>query len=123
MINVSIVLGLRYNAADPCWWEDWHCGAIAHYSFLHHLRAGSLGAYDFTTWDLSYPEYQRWSINFFAFNSSDLSGPLISTEKDDEVSDFIYSNSSSIRALVQAGCFALLKNQIHAITSLLSVSA
>ncbi|CAL8463666.1 g3200 [Coccomyxa elongata] len=75
----------RYGAGDACWWADWQCAAIAHYSFLHHLRAGSLGAYDFNTWDLSYPEYQRWSINFFAFNSSDLSGPLITDERDDEV--------------------------------------
>ena len=79
----------RYEAVDACWWADWQCAAIAHYSFLHRLRAGTLDAYDFNTWDLSYPEYQRWSINFFAFNSSDLSGPLISDEPDDEVNSLI----------------------------------
>ena len=77
----------RYEAGDACWSLDWQCAAIAHYSFLHHLRAGSLDAYDFNTWDLSYPEYQRWSINFFAFNSSDLTGPLLTDKTDDEVGE------------------------------------
>lgn len=53
------------------------------------MHEGSLAAYDFSTWDLSWPEYHRWSINFFAFNSSDLSGPLISNETDDEASSLL----------------------------------
>lgn len=32
---------------------------------------GTLCAYDYGTWDLSWPDHPRWSINFFAFNSSD----------------------------------------------------
>ncbi|KAK9917316.1 hypothetical protein WJX75_003075 [Coccomyxa subellipsoidea] len=74
-----------YKTDDACFWEQWECAAVAHYSFLHHMRAGSLAAYAFNNWDLCYPDYHRWSINFFLFNSSDLLGDLISNEIDDEV--------------------------------------
>jgi hypothetical protein len=77
--------GCRYKTDDACFWEQWECAAVAHYSFLHHMRAGSLAAYAFNNWDLCYPDYHRWSINFFLFNSSDLLGDLISNEIDDEV--------------------------------------
>ena len=46
---------------------------------------GSLCAYDFGTWDLSWPDYPRWSINFYAFNSSDILDNINPDAHDDEV--------------------------------------
>jgi hypothetical protein len=49
---------------------------------------GTLCAYDFGTWDLSWPDYPRWSINVFAFNSSDILDSLDPDARDDEVRCF-----------------------------------
>jgi hypothetical protein len=75
----------RYSPWDDCFWKDWHCAAIAHYSFLHHRAGGNLRVYNYLLWDLNYPDYSRWSINFFAFNSSDLIGTWLGNLTDDEV--------------------------------------
>ena len=45
---------------------------MAHYSFLHHHQEGTLRAYKFPRFDLSYPDYASWSINMFAFSSNDV---------------------------------------------------
>eukprot|EP00884_Botryococcus_braunii_P006949 jgi/Botrbrau1/16255/Bobra.0066s0040.1 len=71
--------------ADPwtCFLWNWRCAAIVHHSFLHRWRERSLKAFEFSSWDFNYAAFDRWSINFFIFNSSDIPAPPLPT--DDEV--------------------------------------
>jgi hypothetical protein len=73
-----------YASPTTCFLWDWRCAAIAHHSFLYHIRRGNLEAYSFPSWDFSYAAFDRWSINFFIFNSSDIPPSPLPT--DDEVS-------------------------------------
>lgn len=66
---------------SKCTWKDWHCAAIAHYSFLHRWQHQQLAAYNFRLWDFDTLTYERWSINFMVFNGSDLPQSM---PKDDE---------------------------------------
>jgi hypothetical protein len=43
----------------------------------------NLDIYDFGRWDFHAQGYERWSINFFVFNSSDYRGPI--EDHNDEV--------------------------------------
>lgn len=64
---------------NSCFWGDWKCAAIAHNSFLHRWKEGTLDAFKFSVWDFSFPDYnRRWSTNFILFNTSIL--PTTATE-------------------------------------------
>lgn len=60
-------------------------GTLWHLKHFLVLRQGSLCAYDYGVWDLSFPDYPRWSINFYALNSSDVLPVLNNDTADDEV--------------------------------------
>jgi hypothetical protein len=66
----------RSYAAFGNSWDDWRCAAISHYSFLEHFKRGDLDAFSFPAYDFNVLAFERWSINFFVFNSSDIHPPL-----------------------------------------------
>lgn len=73
-----------YDNDGVCFWSDWRCAAMAHYSFFYRLEQNTLDAYSFPLWDLSYPKYRHWSINMFAFNTNTILGAMNDTT---EISD------------------------------------
>jgi hypothetical protein len=76
-------LAYGYSSWDGCSWASARCGAATHRSLIDHYWARSLGAYDFGRWDFHALGWERWSINFFAFNTSDLVLPM--EDPDDEI--------------------------------------
>ena len=62
-IDDTVAMGADYGPVSK-WWRDPQLGAIAHESFLFHVKNENLDIYDFRIWDFHSVEYHRWSLNF-----------------------------------------------------------
>jgi hypothetical protein len=71
---------VTYKAFGPSL-TNWGAAAQIHYSFLQHLEQDDIHKYKFDLWDY---QYQRLSINFFAFRGKDIMDIFPFPQIDDE---------------------------------------